>query len=123
MSIHPSGIKQSIVDKVYARRGRLHAFPTMDPAKTALVVVNLDAGTVERVADEIRPMVPRINKLAAELRAHGGTVAWITMPVAKASPNFRAVLGNVQADLYEKEAKDGRGFAVWPELDVREATM
>ncbi len=37
---HPSGIPEKIVRKVVARRGRLHAFETIEPARTALVVID-----------------------------------------------------------------------------------
>src|SRR5262245_16683463 len=43
---HPSGIPEKIVNKVVARRGRLHAFETIDPKSTALVVIDLDEATV-----------------------------------------------------------------------------
>jgi ureidoacrylate peracid hydrolase len=43
---HPSGIPDRIVEKVVARRGRLHAFDTIDPKTTALVVIDLDEATV-----------------------------------------------------------------------------
>lgn len=117
--IHPSGIKQSIVDKVVARRGRLHAFSTFDPTKTALVVVDLDTGTVTRVDDEIKVFVPKINRLAHALREAGGTVAWVTTPIGKASKRFRAIYGGELAAMYETEgAKDGKAKTIWHELEV-----
>ena len=41
---HPSGIPEKIVSKVVARRGRLHAFESIDPRTTALVVIDLNVG-------------------------------------------------------------------------------
>lgn len=118
--IHPSGIKQSIVDKVVARRGRLHAFPTLNPAKTALVVVDLDTGTVSRVDDEIKAFVPQINSLAQALRAAGGTVAWVTTPIGKASKHFKAIYGDELAAMYEAEgAKNGKAQTIWHELEAQ----
>lgn len=117
--IHPSGIKQSIVDKVVARRGRLHAFPTLDTTKTALVVVDLDTGTVSRVDDEITAFVPRINTLARTMRTAGGTVAWVTTPIGKASKRFQAIYGDELAAMYEAEgAKDGKAQTIWHELET-----
>jgi hypothetical protein len=43
---HPSGIPDKIVKKVVARRGRLQAFEAIEPMTTALVVIDLDEGTV-----------------------------------------------------------------------------
>lgn len=122
--IHPSGIKQSIVDKVAQRRGRLHAFPTLNPAKTALVVVDLDTGTVTRVDDEIKAFVPKINKLAHIVREAGGTVAWVTTPIGKASKRFRAIYGDELAVMYEHEgAENGVAKTIWHELDVRQGDV
>jgi nicotinamidase-related amidase len=45
---HPSGIPERIVRKVVARRGRLHAFESLEAARTALVVIDLDTATVGR---------------------------------------------------------------------------
>jgi nicotinamidase-related amidase len=118
--VHPSYIKQSIVDKVIARRGRLHAFPTLDPTKTALVVVDLDIGTVTRVDDEIRAFVPQINELARALREAGGTVAWVTTPISKASKRFQAIYGDQLAIMYESEgAREGKARTVWHELETK----
>jgi nicotinamidase-related amidase len=84
-----------------------------------LVVVDLDTGTVTRVGDEIRAFVPRINALAAALRATGGTVAWVTTPIGKAGPRFRAIYGDEQAAMYEAEgARKGVSRTVWKELEV-----
>jgi nicotinamidase-related amidase len=121
---HPSGIKQSIVDKVAARRGRLHAFPTLNPTDTALVVVDLDTGTVTRVDDEIKVFVPQINNLARTLRAAGGIVAWVTTPIGEASKRFRAIYGDELAAMYEAEgAKDGKARSIWHELDEHQSDV
>jgi nicotinamidase-related amidase len=115
--VHPSGIKQSIVDKVVKRRGRLHAFPTLDVTKAALVIVDLDTGTVMRIDDEIKVFVPQVNKLAHALRAAGGTVAWVTTPIGKASKRFQAIYGDELAAMYEAEGtKDGKAQTIWHEL-------
>ncbi len=59
-----------------ARRGRRHAYEQLDPARTALVVVDM----VPFFLDEnpyARGIVPNIDALATALRAAGGTVAWV----------------------------------------------
>jgi hypothetical protein len=105
---HPSGINQTIVTKVFTRRGRLHAFPTLDPTKTVLAVIDLDTGTVTRVGNEIREFVPTINDLAKTLRKHGGTVAWVTTPIRQATNNFRAIYGQKLTETYEAEGAPRR---------------
>lgn len=117
---HPSGIQQTIVNKVFERRGRLHAFPDLDPVKTALVIIDLDIGTVTRVGDEIRSFIPRINTLADALRERGGTVAWVTTPIQKATANFRAIYGDKLTALYEAEGRQGGDATkLWHELEAQ----
>jgi ureidoacrylate peracid hydrolase len=80
---HPSGISEKIVKKVVARRGRLHAFETIEPAKTALVVIDLDEGTVGRGDKDTTPLIiSNINAVAATLRRSGG----VTISVASRLP-------------------------------------
>lgn len=117
---HPSGINQKIVEKVFARRGRLHAFPTLTPDKTALVAIDLDTGTVTRVGTEITRFVPVINRLADTVRRAGGSVAWITTPIEKASAAFQAVYGEELAQKYEREgAVGGKARTLWHELNTQ----
>lgn len=119
--MHPSGIDQRIVDKVVARRGRLHAYETIASSKTALVVIDLDIGTVRRMLEgtTMPTIFAPINSLAESLRTQGGVVAWVTTPIEKASENFRAIFGDVQTAMYEDEGKrNGDASKVWPELNT-----
>src|SRR3977135_4613324 len=80
--MHTLSIPQSVVDRVVARRGREHVYDALDPAKTALVVVDMqNAFMLPGVAHALCPMaekiVPNINRLAQAVRATGGTVFWI----------------------------------------------
>lgn len=96
---HPSGIPQKIVDKVVRRRGRLHAFETIDAPKTALIVIDLDMATVSR-DEQCRRIAPTVNAVASAVRRSGGVVAWVlsTMPVMP--PNFADILGVELATSY-----------------------
>ena len=77
---HPSGIPEKIVRKVVARRGRLHAFESIEACRTALVAIDLDTATVGGNEDCQR-LVPRVNELASAVRSTGGVVAWVTSHV------------------------------------------
>ena len=113
---HPSGIPQKIVDKVVRRRGRLHAFETIEAQKTALVVIDLDTATVGG-NDECRCIVPTVNAVARAVRDSGGIVAWVlsTMPVMPA--NFTAILGVELATRYFNDGQpNGPGTQLWHEL-------
>ena len=80
--MHKTSISQSIIDRVVARRGREHIFDDLVPARTALVVVDMQNGFMLpevghapcKMAFEI---VPNINRLAQAVRDTGGAVIWI----------------------------------------------
>jgi nicotinamidase-related amidase len=59
-----------------ARRGRRYAYESLDPGRTALVVVDMVPFFLDGSA-YARGIVPPLNRLAAALRAAGGTVAWV----------------------------------------------
>ena len=117
---HPSGIPERIVRKVVARRGRLHAFETIDAARTALVVIDLDEATVGRDSgDTCRPIVANVNAMARALRARGGVVAWVLSRSDCMTPHFAAILGHQVAAMYVKEGQaDGPGRRLWPALEA-----
>jgi hypothetical protein len=60
---HPSGIPEKIVRKVVARRGRLHAFESVEARRTALVALSGHAhglheatlATFYRIFGDVRP--------------------------------------------------------------------
>ena len=67
--MHKVSIAQSVIDRVVARRGREHIFDDLDPAKTALVVVDMQNGfMLHEVAHSpcamAHEIVPNINRLA-----------------------------------------------------------
>ncbi len=77
----PTVYAQQTVDFIMRRRGRLHIYESLEPAKTALIVVDMQRAFVaEGAAIETaaaRGIVPNINRLAKTLRDVGGTVVWI----------------------------------------------
>ena len=79
--MHNTSIRQEIIDRVIARRGRLHWFDTLDPHKSALVVIDMQAafcapGSPAEVAVS-REIVAPINQLTRRLRKLGVPVIWI----------------------------------------------
>ena len=89
--MHVVKLPQHLVDRIKIRRGHLHAFETIDPASTALVVIDMqDAFVAEGAPLEVpkaRDIVPNINRLAGAMRAAGGTVVWVKMTMAESGPN------------------------------------
>jgi nicotinamidase-related amidase len=113
---HPSGIPEKIVRKVVARRGRLHAFESLDAARTALVVIDLDTATVGS-NDDCRRLVPIVNRLAAAVRDSGGVVAWVLSQMPDMPKHFAAILGAELATKYfNNGCPGGAGTKLWPEL-------
>jgi len=79
--MHSGAIAQDILDRCMARRGRIHTFETIDPARTAMLVIDLqEAFVAEGAVAEIpmaRDIVPGINRINQSLREAGGLVVWI----------------------------------------------
>jgi len=79
--MHRVQIRPHIVERVMARRGRLHWFDSLDPARTALVVIDMQEtfcapGAPAEVAQS-RDIVPAINYVAAALRAMDAPVIFV----------------------------------------------
>ena len=113
---HPSGIPEKIVRKVIARRGRLHAFETIDPRATALVVIDLDEATVAN-DDACQRMIGTVNELARAVRQSGGSAAWVLSCMNTMPKHFRAILGDELATRYVNDGQPGGpGTRLWPTL-------
>ncbi len=79
--MHDVSVRQEIVDRVIARRGRYHLFDEFDPRRTAFVVIDMQntfcqPGAPAEVAPS-RGIVGPINALADKLRARGVPVIWV----------------------------------------------
>ena len=131
MKLNGATIPDDVVARVLARRGSLHCFAALDPARTALVVVDLqrafmDESVGHAVIPAARDIVPAVNRLADAVRTLGGGVFWIknthdarcldewSVAQAMATPAMRQ-------RRIEAMSEDTPGHALWPALDVREA--
>ena len=120
---HPSGIPEKIVKKVVARRGRLHAFESLDPRTTALIVIDLDEATV-RNDETCQRMIATVNRLAAAVRQAGGVVAFVLWRMPAMPRHCAAILGVGLATRYFDDGQtDGAGTRLWPTLDREEADL
>jgi ureidoacrylate peracid hydrolase len=127
--MHTLSIPQSVVDRVVARRGREHVYDELDPAKTALVVVDMqNAFMLPGVAHALCPMaekiVPNINRLAETVRRTAGKVIWIkTTFKDDALKNWSTYFEMVKPEQGAKRVAaltaDSRGHELWATLDVR----
>ena len=90
--MHEVAIRREIIERVLARRGRLHLFDRLDAKRTALLVIDMQNAFVAPGAPiEVpgaRDIVPGINRLAAELRRRGVPVIWVLHQNAGDWTNF-----------------------------------
>jgi len=127
--MHTLSIPQSVLDRVIARRGRQHVYEDLDPAKTALIVVDMqNAFMLPGVAHALCPMaekiVPNVNRLAKAVRATGGTVVWIKTTfkddaLKNWSTYFEMVTPQQGAKRIAALTDGSRGHELWAALDVR----
>ena len=116
-----------IEDREYARqesrRGRRHAFTTLTPQRTALIVVDM----VPFFATEnayTRGIVPNIARLADELRAAGGTVVWVLPGTVEPSPVAEEFFGPEFAKVFANSGGEGPlRSRLWHEFDVDDADL
>ena len=77
-----TGIRQEIIDRVLARRGKLHLFDRFVPEETALVVIDMQPTFVAPDAPaEVPPargIVATIQRLANAMRPLGVLICWFT---------------------------------------------
>ena len=79
--MHNVNVRQEIIDRVLARRGRYHWFEELDPRRTALVIIDMQElfcapGAPAEVAGS-RDIVEPINQLTGELRKIGVPIIWV----------------------------------------------
>jgi ureidoacrylate peracid hydrolase len=130
--MHNYVIPQAVKDRVIRRQGKLFGHDTIDAARTALVVVDMQNYFVaEGFAAEVpaaRGIVPNINRMAGALRAAGGTVVWIQTTAKGALETW----GNHHKHQLTPERVKNRltqldeahdGFKVFPGLDVAPGDM
>lgn len=79
--MHPVTLRPEIVERVIARRGRLHLFDALDARRSALLVIDMQNAFLAPGAPvevpAARDIVPAINRLAAALRPRGVPVIWV----------------------------------------------
>jgi ureidoacrylate peracid hydrolase len=126
-TVHPYSIPASVKDRVMRRQGKLPSHDTIDAARTALVVVDMQNYFVaEGFPLEVpaaRGIVPNVNRLARALRAAGGTVVWVQTSAAGALESW----GNHHKYMLTPERAKTRlahldekaeGFALYPKLEA-----
>ena len=79
--MHKVEIRREIVERVLARRGKLHVYDSLDPKRTALLVIDMQNAFVAPGAPievpAARGIVQPINRLTKELRRRSVLVIWV----------------------------------------------
>ena len=123
--MHPTTLPAHVVDRIVFRRGRLHGFEKVDPAKTALVVVDMqNVFCAEGSAVEVpisREIVPNINRLARATRETGGTVVWVQMTISR-HEDWSLMLDNLLTPALGERTLAGllpgsEGQKLWPAME------
>src|ERR1700741_3657277 len=131
--MHKIAIPQAAIDRVLKRRDQLHVFNDIDPARTALVVVDLQNGFMApgqpaEVA-QARKIVPNVNRLARATRAAGGTVVWIQNTITSETEKSWSVwFGHFAREEWGPRMRQAFtpgdfGHALYPELDVAQGDL
>ena len=125
--MHRVAIRPEIVARVTARRGRLHLYDRLEPAATALLVIDMQNAFVAPGAPievpAARAIVPAINRLAGELRRRGIPVIWVRHQNAAGGADWRGFFEVFVRP--ENRARAAGALApasplaeLWPELEV-----
>ena len=127
--MHKVTIPQSVIDDVVRSRGREHVFDTLDPAKTALIVIDLQngfmmKGVAHALCEEAIEIVPNVNRLAQAVRRTGGTVVWIQNAATPESMQSWSVRDDMDgpertARRVAAMAPGTKGYELWAGLDVK----
>lgn len=127
--MHSVGIRDEIKERVIARRGKIHLFDSFDPARTAVIVIDMQATfCAEGGPAEVplsRALVEPINRLNTLVRDAGGHVIWVNH--ANENTDGRSdwdgfyntfVADDVRAQTIASMAPGSPGQEIWEGLEV-----
>jgi nicotinamidase-related amidase len=121
--LHDWRIEQREYDRQESRRGRRHAFTTLDPAATALVVVDMVPFFVTE-NEYTYGIVPNIARLADTVRAAGGTVVWVLPGYTAPTTVDEEFFGAGFAEAFARSGGDGSPRErLWHEFEVDDADL
>lgn len=127
--VHPNEVREDIVERVMARRGKFHLFDGVEPAKTAFVVIDMQNAFMQPGAPvevpAARGIVPKINEMAAALRDAGGDVVWVWSEIraSRGRADWRHLVDNIVAaevrdKTIENMAPGADGTKLWHAFDL-----
>jgi ureidoacrylate peracid hydrolase len=117
------------IAKITARDGAPHSIISFNPAKTVLLVVDMQNYYIMEgqgaYSPAARTLVPNINRLAETMRRIGGSVIWARNYVddhafRSWSVHYDRMTEAKRVTRERSLSKGGLGFHIWHELDTRE---
>lgn len=125
--MHNVAIRQTILDRVIARRGKVRVFERFRPEETALVVIDMQptflAPGAPAEVPAARGVVAAINGLAGALRDKGALIAWVDHANSAVGDGTdwdgffdRFVADDVRARTVESLAPGGPDTLLWTEM-------
>ena len=128
--MHTIDIPQGIIDRGVARRGTRHVYDALDPARTALLVIDMQncflapGFSVLEVPDS-RDIVGNVNTLAAAVRNGGGLVVWTrhTFRPDWAVWHDHFASGDWRNRAIAETAEGSFGYRIGERMDVNEADL
>jgi len=129
MKLNGAIIPDGIVRRVIERRGSEHCFAELDPARTALVVIDLQHAFMNEAVGfapvpAARDIVPAVNRLGAAVRRNGGGVFWVKMThdercFAEWSVAYEMPTPELRDKRIAALSEGTLGHELWPDLEVR----
>ena len=126
--MHELSIPPHVLERVIRRAGRPHPFDVIEPAKTALVVIDMQNYFMkpgfQGEVPMARKIVPTVNRLAAATRELGGHVVWVKNTTTGTRESWSVLHDWLQTPdrrdrRYASMELGQEGHALWPELDAR----
>src|ERR1700716_3959658 len=127
--MHKIALSPDMVARVTKRRGgKLHAIERLDPARTALIVIDMQNVWVKQGMPAYTPycegIVPNINRLAAAMRDAGGSVWWLRAIYGDDAPHtwsayMEFLSPEFLGDMLGALTEGAEGAALWHELDIQ----
>ena len=128
--MHPTDIPAKYIERIIARRGRLHMFEQIDLARTALLVIDMQnvflaPGHSPMEIPGLLGIVPNINRLTHLCRSNGAMVVWTQH---QATREWRSWARNVASQetldqIIELTSENSYGFQLHESLDVDAADI
>ena len=126
--MHKIAISEAIAKRVKMRCGKAHPFDTLDPQRTAMLVIDMQNYFVKQghqgEVPLAREIVPAINRMATDLRRRGGHVVWIrntTHDTRQSWSNYHdgLLLPERMQRRYNSMELGQDGYEYWHELDIK----